>query len=250
MLAEGQPSAALWSDEGGMVTGSHGMGKDSFLGYLALISRLWDGGEVHHDRKQAQSVHVEGRRLTVSMMLQPMLLRELTQRGGGLARGGGFLSRFLVTAPLSTMGTRPYQGPPHGMPNLAGFHRRIRELLDGPPLDDQGRLALPVLPLSPEAFEVWREYHDDTERKLKPLREYATVCDFAAKSAENAARIAGCLHVFEGTQGAIPAETMRRAATLARWFLREALRVLDVLDEPQAWADARLLDAWLAELCH
>ena len=35
--------------------------------------------------------------------------------------------------------------------------------------------------------------------------------------------------------------------TLARWYLREALRVLNVLDEPQAWADARLLDTWLLE---
>jgi hypothetical protein len=40
---------------------------------------------------------------------------------------------------------------------------------------------------------------------------------------------------------------MQRAVTLARWYLREALRVLDVLDEPQAWADARLLDDWLAK---
>jgi putative DNA primase/helicase len=247
MLAAGHPSAALWSDEGGMVTGSHGMGKDSLLGFMAGLNRLWDGGAIHHDRKQAQSVHLEGRRLTVSLMVQPMVLRELAQRGGGLTRGSGFLARYLVTAPLSTMGVRLYQEAPQGMPRLVAFHRRIRELLNCPlPLDDQGRLSLPLLRLSAGAFAVWREYHDAIERELKPLGEYATVCDFAAKSAENAARIAGCLHVFDGAQGAIPHDTMQRAATLARWYLREALRVLDVLDEPQAWADARLLDAWLA----
>lgn len=246
-LATGHPSAALWSDEGGMVTGSHGMGKDSMLGFLAALNRLWDGGAIHHDRKQAQSVHMEGRRLTVSLMLQPVVLRELTQRGAGLTRGSGFLARYLVAAPLSTMGARPYREPPEGMPNLAAFHRRIRELLDTPlPLDDQGRLNPPSLQLSAGAFAAWREYHDEIERELRPLGEYATVCDFAAKSAENAARIAGCLHIFGGVQGAIPPDTMDRATTLARWYLREALRVLNVLDEPQAWADARLLDAWLA----
>ena len=99
-----------------------------------------------------------------------------------------------------------------------------------------------------EAFVGWRGYHDATESELRPLGEYAAVCDFAAKSAENAARIAGCIHVFEGAQGAIPFETMQRAACLARWYLREALRVLDVLDEPQAWSDARLLDEWLAKV--
>ncbi|MGH8554576.1 MAG: DUF3987 domain-containing protein [Gammaproteobacteria bacterium] len=246
-LATGHPSAALWSDEGGMVTGSHGMGKDSLLGFMAGLNRLWDGGAIHHDRKQAQSVHLEGRRLTVSLMVQPLVLRELTQRAGGLTRGSGFLARYLVAAPLSTMGARAYREAPPGMPRLSAFHRRIRELLDSPlPLDDQGRLSLPALRLSAGAFAVWREYHDAIERKLKPLGEYETVCDFAAKSAENAARIAGGIHVFEGAQGAIPHDTMQRATTLARWYLREALRALEVLDEPQAWTDARLLDAWLA----
>jgi putative DNA primase/helicase len=248
MLATGHPSAALWSDEGGMVTGSLGMGKDSFLGFMAGLNRLWDGGAIHHDRKQAQSVHLEGRRLTVSLMVQPLVLRELALRGGGLTRGSGFLARYLVAAPLSTMGGRLYREAPDGMPYFAGFHRRIRELLDAAlPLDDQRRLCPPMLRLSAGAFSVWRDYHDEIERELKPLGDYATVCDFAAKSAENAARIAGCMHIFEGALGAIPHETMERAATLARWYLREALRVLDVLDEPQAWVDARLLDAWLTE---
>jgi len=103
------------------------------------------------------------------------------------------------------------------------------------------------LRLSSGAFAVWRDYHDAIERELKPLGEYATICDFAAKSAENAARVAGCLHIFEGAQGAITHETMQRATQLARWYLSEALRVLDVLDEPQAWGDARVLGAWLAE---
>src|SRR5205085_657136 len=124
---------------------------------------------------------------------------------GGLTRGSGFLARYLVAAPLSTMGARLYQEPPQGMPNLAAFHRRIRELLDSHlPVDDQGRLTPPLLQLSAGAFAAWREYHDAIERELKPLGEYASVCDFAAKSAENAARIAGCLHVFEGGPGAIP----------------------------------------------
>jgi len=248
MLATGHPSAALWSDEGGIVTGSHGMGNDSLLGFMAALNRLWDGGAIHHDRKQAQSVHLEGRRLTVSLMVQPLVLRELAQRGGGLTRGSGFLARYLVAAPLPTMGARLYQEAPQGMPCLAAFHSRIHELLDAAlPLDDQGRLSPIVLRLSAGAFSVWREYHDAIERELKPLGEYVTVCDFAAKSAENAARIAGCFHVFEGAQGAIPHKTMQRAATLARWYLREALRILDVLEEPQGWADAWLLDAWLAE---
>jgi hypothetical protein len=40
---------------------------------------------------------------------------------------------------------------------------------------------------------------------------------------------------------------MDAAAWIARWHLRESLRIIDSLDEPSAWTDARRLDAWLAE---
>ena len=249
LLATGYPSAALWSDEGGMVTGSLGMGKDSLLGFLAALNRLWDGGAIRHDRKQAQSVHLEGRRLTVSLMVQPAVLAELFERSGGLTRGSGFLARYLVAAPSSTMGTRFYQSPPRGMPALTEFHRRVRALLDSTlPVDHHGRLAPPTLRMSADAFARWRTYHDEIEHELRPLGEFSSVRDFAAKSAENAARIAGCLHLFEGSQGTIQPQTMDQSTRLARWYLHEALCVLNVLDEPQAWSDALVLDGWLEKV--
>lgn len=247
-LAQGHPSAALWSDEGAMVTGSHGMGKEGLVGFLAMLNRLWDGGNVYHDRKQAQSVYVTGRRFTVSLMMQPGVLRELAYRSGGLTRESGFLARFLIAAPASTMGTRLYRDSAGGITHLAAFGQRILRLLDTPlPLNPEGCLGPPLLRLNPEAFATWRDYHDDVERQLRPLGDFATACDFAAKSAENAARIAACFHLFEGKQGPIDGETMRRGVAVASWYLRETLRVLDLLEEPRAWADARLLDQWLAK---
>ena len=229
-----------------MVTGSLGMAKESLLGFLSSLNRLWDDGAIRQDRKQAQSVHLEGRRLTVSLMLQPVVLAELFSRSGGLTRGSGFLARYLITAPHSTMGTRLYQAPPQGMPALQQFHRRVRALLDSPlPVDSHGRLAPPLLRMSADAFALWRAYHNEIEHELRPLGEFSSVRDFAAKSAENAARIAGCLHLFESIQGNIKPHTMNQATHLARWYLHEALCVLNVLDEPQHWSDARLLDSWL-----
>lgn len=113
------------------------------------------------------------------------------------------------------------------------------------PLDDHGRLAPTLLRLSPVAASIWRDYHDEIERQLAPLGALREIPDFAAKSAENAARIAGCLHLFDGTASAITPETIQAAVMLARWYLRESLRLLALLDEPQEWTDARALDAWL-----
>jgi len=127
------------------------------------------------------------------------------------------------------------------------FHDRVRYFLDQPlPVDEAGRLQPPTLVLCAEAFAIWRTYHDAVERELRPLGDFSTVCDFAAKSAENAARIAGCLHVFLEEGGTVQAETMERAVLLAHWYLRESLRLMEALDEPQPWTDARVLDNWLA----
>jgi hypothetical protein len=248
MLSEGYPSASLWSDEGAMFTGSHGMGNDTRLGFMGLLNRLWDGGHVHQDRKQAASVHVVGRRLTVNLMVQLEVLQELLRWGGRLARGTGFFARYLLAAPDSTMGSRIYRSPPEDMPAVAAFQRRIEELLCKPlPCDPTGRLIPPVLPLTLGAHKHWRDYHDEVETGLRPGGEFVEVCDFAAKSAENAARIAACLHIFQGTRGDIEAGTMLDAIRLARWYLLETKRVFLDIAEPQEWVDARKLEEWLAK---
>lgn len=247
-LAEGYPSASLWTDEGGIFTGSQGMSDDAMLGFMALLNRLWDGGMVRHDRKQAKSVHLEGRRFTVSLMVQPEVLRDLVQKGGGLTRGSGYLARYLIASPDSTIGNRPYQAPPEGMPALTAFSDRIYQLLERPlQMDEQGRLVLPVLKLSGAAFNLWRDYHDDVESRLGALGDFGTVRDFGAKSAEYAGRIAGCLHLFSGDSSEVTEATMQQGIDLARWYLGESLRVMDLLVEPQVHADARILDRWLHE---
>lgn len=248
-LATGYPSAALWSDEGGVITGGRGMGRDSMLSYLASLSRLWDGGDLHQIRKQAGSVHVEGRRLTVNLMIQPDIWREFMDRSGSMARGSGFAARYLVSAPVSTQGRRPYTPPPAGgLRSVARFKARLRVLLDlDPPLDAEGRLAPPVLPLTREAFDAWRRYHDETEIELGGAGAFADVPDFASKSAEQAARLAACLHIFaSGPRGEIGPDNIRRGVRIARWHLRESLRLFAVMGEPVEWQHARMLEEWLA----
>lgn len=110
-LATGWPSAALWSDEAGLVIGSQGMGQDSRLRFLALLNRLWDAKPFTQDRKQAESVSVAGRRFTAYLMLQEGVFRELLQGGKGQSRDTGFLSRYLLCQPASTIGSRPYREP-------------------------------------------------------------------------------------------------------------------------------------------
>ena len=246
-MAFGWPSASLWSDEAGLVVGGRGMGDDSLMRYLALLNRFWDGLPFERDRTVAKSFIVRGRRFSSSLMMQPTVMSKLLSSGDGTSRGTGFLARFLVAWPESTMGTRMYREPT-GSAELDRFDNRIAELLNLP-LPTEGPdmvLTPPVLPLDYPATRVWREFHDDVERQLGKIGDYATVCDFAAKTADNAARLAACFHVMEhGPSGAIGADTMQRGAQIAAWHLHEAKRLMGNAEIPEALADARGLLDWL-----
>jgi putative DNA primase/helicase len=181
-LALGWPSASLWSDEAGLVVGGHGMGRDSIMRYLALINRLWDGQPFSRKRSTTKSFTVKGRRLTTCLMMQETVLRQLLAAGDGVSRGSGFMARFLMACPVSTMGTRFYRPGDPDDPALAAYDAKLRALLDMPlPVDSEGMvLKPPVLPLSGDARETWIEFHDDVERELHRHGEFFDVKDIAA----------------------------------------------------------------------
>jgi putative DNA primase/helicase len=134
---------------------------------LATLNQLWDGNSLTIDRKSSESFTVRGARLTVALQVQEPTLRSFFDKSGALARGTGFLARFLVAWPESTQGFRPFTEAPENWPALATFNRRISAILNQPvPMDDDGALIPPMLPLSPEAKAAWISYHDAIESEL------------------------------------------------------------------------------------
>ncbi|MCH2288282.1 MAG: DUF3987 domain-containing protein, partial [SAR324 cluster bacterium] len=211
--AKGYPSFSLWSDEAGLTIGSHGMRDDRMMGFLALLNRLWDGGEFEPSRKVAKTAPIIGRRCTVNLMLQNSILQHWQEAGKGMTRGIGAFARFLILKPISTMGSREYQEPPEILPKMDRFHSRVREImLSHPlPLNDQGQLSPPTLNISHEAKQEWIKQFNTIESALKPKGIFSDIPDFASKFGEQAARISGVLHIFEnGPIGRIGLETMQR----------------------------------------
>jgi putative DNA primase/helicase len=241
-IAAGWPSAALWSDEGALVVGSHGMSDDS--GYFGLINRFWDGNSFERFRAAAKSFTVNGRRLTCSLMMQHVVLCQLLGAAGGVARGVGFLARFLPAWPHSTMGTRLYQAADLDTAALANWDARIKELLSLPLPADERTMTLnpPTIFLSHGARNHFIAFHDDAERELGRTGQFGEVADFAAKAAENAARLAAVFWALEqGPSGEINAETMEAAAAVEAWHLHEAKRIVGAAKIPQAVADAGIV---------
>ena len=250
-LAKQWPSGGVVSAEAGIVFGSHGMGKDSVMRNLGLLNQLWDGTSLTIDRRSTESFTVRGARLTVALQVQEPTLREFFARSGVLARGTGFLARFLVAWPESTQGSRPFTEAPANWPHLAAFHRRIAAILDQPvPIDDNGSLIPPTLSMTTDAKAAWVDYHNVVESELASGGDLYDVRDVASKSADNAARLAALFQIFEhGMGGAIGASAFEGASRISAWHLNEARRFFGELALPAELADAARLDCWLIERC-
>ena len=250
-LARQWPSSGVVSSEAGQILGAHGMGKDSIMRNLALLNLLWDGGTHSVGRRTSESFTVRGARLTVALQIQEPTLRGFFDKSGALARGTGFLSRFLVAWPESRQGYRPFTEAPTDWPRLARFNRRMFEILNLPaPVGDDGALMPQMLTLAPEAKNAWVAYHAAIEGELRAGGELHDVRDVASKSADNAARLAALFHLFEhGLSGAVGFDAMDRATAITAWHLSESRRFFGELALPLELADAARLDTWLIEHC-
>ena len=247
---------AIWADEGGLVIGGDGGRDDNITSFIALLNVLWDGSPVSQ-RRIGGNRTVNGKRLTVNIMAQKQVIQKLITGQSGLARGMGLLARFLLCAPPSTIGTRFFResGP---MNSVKLFNERVKTLLEQKPqTDDNGQLDPPVLTLSKAAFDLWREFFDDVERSMAPHGDLETVKDVASKTAENAARLAGCFHVFCNSSISINSEssmplkttlidvkTMKSACRIAMYYLSEARRIFGCMDTPPEIIDAEKLLSW------
>mgnify|MGYP000883635584 CR=1 FL=1 len=249
-LARQWPSAGVISSEAGLILGSHGMGKDSVMRNLGLLNVLWDGGELSVGRRTSESFEVKGARLTVALQIQEPTLRSFFDKSGVLARGSGFLARFLTAWPESTQGYRPFSEAPANWPHLAAFHRRIAGILNQPaPIGDDGALTPQMLTLTPAAKRAWVEYHDVIEVELRSGGELFDVRDVASKSADNAVRLAALFSMFEHGFGEVGLESFEGASRIAAWHLNESRRFFGELALPAELADAARLDTWLIEYC-
>lgn len=244
-LATGWPSASIWSDEGGIVLSGYGM-QNSTTKFVALLNRLWDGKDFVSHRKTSPSFTIANRRLTVSLMLQPLIMQQMIEKNQGVARQSGFLARSLIAYPASSMGTRFYEEPPESLVNLQSFHDRLIDCLDASlSLDQAGCAEIPTLTFSPQAKSAWIKQFNDMEAGLLLTNQWASITDFASKAAENAARLAALFHLFEGKEGQINCEDIERAIEIIRWHLSDTKRLLAAPQEPAESQDALKLIKWI-----
>lgn len=250
LLAIGQPSMGLFSDEGGRMVGGYGMSSDNQLKTAAGLSGLWDGKPIDRVRGMDGASKIYGRRVSMHLMMQPNVAGLLL--GNDLLAGQGLLARCLTVFPESTAGSRFYN--PVDMSQHAAMRRysgRMLDILETPlPLAEGKRneLVPPRLRPAADAKALWIKFHDFLEGHLGDGGNFAPIRAFASKAAEHAARLAGILTLVHDIHAReIPLDKMAAGIELAKHYLAEALRLHHAgATDPDLELAERLL-TWLRE---
>lgn len=250
----GQPSIGLFSDEGGRFFGGHAMSKDNQIKTIAGISSLWDGKEISRMRGGDGSIVLYGRRLSVHLMIQEVILENLMSNHA--IEYQGFLPRCLITYPESTAGQRPYvEQDLNDDDDLTYYWWRMKGLLERkfpvePPPAPQNELHPPDLPLTLPAKNHWIQFHDAIDRDLVTGRRLEPIHRFGNKAAEHVLRLAGILSVVENDNvTVIELKHIEAAIALVEYYLSEALRIQGCLTiHPEIVLARKILDwCWTKE---
>ncbi|MBM3489985.1 MAG: DUF3987 domain-containing protein [Alphaproteobacteria bacterium] len=230
LLAEGHPSAGIFSAEGGQFVGGYGMSPDNKLKTAAAMSGLWDGEPIRRVRAGDGVSMLPGRRVALHLMAQPDVAAAILS--DPLLLDQGLLSRVLATAPEPAAGTRLWRDPkPASDAALKRYGARMLSILEAAPPLVEGRpneLAPRAMPMSAVARAAWIAYADHVEGMIGPAGPLHRIRGLANKLPEHAARLAAVLAlvddlcVFE-----LSGPHMAAGIRLAEHYAVEALRLFE-----------------------
>ncbi len=253
LLAEGQPSVGLFSDEGGQFIAGHGMSDENRLKTSAALSSLWDGDPVKRVRGGDGVVILPGRRVSMHLMAQPdAAARWLSDP---VLADQGLLSRLLTVSPISLSGTRLWRDPdPSSGKALNRYGARLHSLFQRPlPMaDGAGEGLTPrLLTFSPDARSAWQAFYNRIECQLSSDGALRSIAGLANKLAEHAARLASILAVVEDIDvQVVNLDVMEAGIALAEHYASEALRLQGAALIDTTLRDAALLLDWLQNHWH
>ena len=248
-LLKGQSSVGVFSAEGGEVLGGHSMRDSNRMAAMAFFLKAWGGESLNIMRGGAGFTSLLGRRVSMSIMVQPLLLGQLLS--DPLADGQGFLARCLISQPATLAGHRPYLGEnPADHPAVQAYAQRMAQLLDTRPELWEGGDGYELKPrgltLNPDARALWIAFYNAIEAEQANGKELADARPFASKAAEQAARIAGVVTLFNDPGALEVGEAaMDGAIQVMDFYLNEHLRLMGTGKQQQTDKRLRTLLEWM-----
>lgn len=235
-LAENWPSAGLFSDEAAGILNARGEAD------MSSLDKLWEGKAIDVvGRAVRESFFVEDPRLTISLMVQPIVFDRFLERKGDLAKGIGFMSRVLLSRPDTPYGKRMINSSePKRTEWTEIFNERVLALLSHGHSDialrERNRRTLCF---APAAQRAWENDFNEMEVATADKGQLVHEREFVNRYSEHVARLAALFHFFEygrliGSDGSvdsselvIPESTVASAICVAEWYLDQFRRVFN-----------------------
>lgn len=230
LMRDGYPSLGIFSSEGGQFIAGHGMKAENKIRTAASICSVWDGEPIKRIRAGEETSILNGRRLSMHLMVQPDIATSFLS--DQVLRDQGMLSRILAVAPVSRIGMRMQREVnPQSSKALEQFNKKISAILD---------LKLPLAPncinkleprlikLTKEATDLYKVYADHIEGKMCNNGELESIKGFANKLPEHALRIGATIALFdENNTVVLDVEHLRKAIEITDFYASELSRLRD-----------------------
>jgi hypothetical protein len=250
LMKDGYPSLGIFSSEGGQFIAGHGMKAENKVRTAASICSIWDGEPIKRIRAGEETSILNGRRLSMHLMVQPDIATSFLS--DQVLRDQGMLSRILVVAPASRIGMRiQHEVRPQSLKALEHFNKKLSTILD---------LKLPLAPncanqlkprliqLTQEATDLYKEYADHIEGKMSNNGELEPIKGFANKLPEHALRIGATMALFNDiTAEILTIEPLKQSIKLTDFYVTELLRLRNEgMTDPKLILAEKLL-TWINE---
>lgn len=237
LLGAHPPCLAILTPEAGPL--EHVLGRYRSAGKLLTLdvyNKSYDGERVREDRKTRSGVLVERPLLSIGAVVQPSVLKRIVT--SEQLRERGFVARFMIVAPESTLGHRRFDLPPIPGELVIQYAKTMERLLALRAQAIEGaepRTSPRQLTLSPGAQELWLAYCRSLEPRMSPESgELAFMSDFVSKMTGRVLRLAGLHHVGSrdrSLEAPIGEDSMQAGILMADYLLDQARAVLDGLGE-------------------
>jgi hypothetical protein len=181
------------------------------------ILQLYSNERIDIIRRTAADVHLEHPRLTLSLTMQPSILKQYSKNQWFWDQG--FLPRCALIWGVDMAGHRTQNIPSVDRESMAWWEERLHFLFHYPWNEEAGRATPHKLHFEPDAAELISRYTLMLDQAI--LGEYATIKEWAGKAHGLMIKLAGMFHCLMSTDPmacGIACESVEQAKSVVAWL--------------------------------
>jgi hypothetical protein len=247
LLKSNRERMGVFSDEGGLfdlLAGRYTSGVPNFEIYLHGHS----ASPVRVNRiSRPDPIFLEHPQLSIALSPQPTVLAGL--RDTPSFRQRGLLARFWYALPPSPLGNRTLDSEPCPPEVRESYQEMISLLIQLTPPSVNGVWQPWRLTLSPEAYQLWKQFQREVEVMMRDGGRLEHLRDWGGKLPGQVARLAGVFHAIVvediAKNTTISGDTMGRAIQLGTALIEHTRAAFDLMEGDPTVESAKRVLAWI-----